>query len=405
MRILLVSEDIPYPVMGGLAKHVLTLAKALVKTGHQVDILGGDQHPIEAAGEEGMFGGLFYGELKWHLAGWKERKIGAFLPMKRPWIAEKMAKCIISYASNYDVVHYHGHYPNIGKYIPQNINFVQTRHDQGSDCLTHSRLRNNGDVCTLLDSSDCAECICAQPNVIQRTISSLAVHKYRQNVAESFLKHKTIFVSEMLRNNFSRGAGNADWGGVLHHFINLNKIREVANIYKDAIYKNDTQIKLFFAGTLYPHKGIIALLEELISRIPSEMVLRIAGSSPLEQLLRERFECNQVVFLGWCNYETVLKEIAESDVMVVPSIWEEPFGSTTLEALLLGKPVFALNRGATPEQKIYERYANQLRLFENMELLVAGLINYQPRSNICNELDERGGVDWAIQKLLEIYSA
>ena len=40
MRILLVSEDIPYPSMGGLAKHVLTLARALVKAGHEVRYTG-----------------------------------------------------------------------------------------------------------------------------------------------------------------------------------------------------------------------------------------------------------------------------------------------------------------------------------------------------------------------------
>lgn len=55
MRILLVSEDIPYPNMGGLAKHVLNLARALVRAGHQVDLLGNADNPIEVCGDEGIF--------------------------------------------------------------------------------------------------------------------------------------------------------------------------------------------------------------------------------------------------------------------------------------------------------------------------------------------------------------
>ena len=72
MRILLVSEDIPYPNMGGLAKHVLNLARALVRAGHHVDLMGNTEHPISVCGEEGEFGGGFFCELSGHHAGWKE---------------------------------------------------------------------------------------------------------------------------------------------------------------------------------------------------------------------------------------------------------------------------------------------------------------------------------------------
>ena len=49
----------------------------LVKAEHEVDLLGGDQHPIEVAGEEGQFGGRFFGELHGHLAYGKKAILAA----------------------------------------------------------------------------------------------------------------------------------------------------------------------------------------------------------------------------------------------------------------------------------------------------------------------------------------
>ena len=60
--------------------------------------------------------------------------------------------------------------------------------------------------------------------------------------------------------------------------------------------------------------------------------------------------------------------------MVVPSIWEEPCGTTILEGLALRKPVLALALGGTPELKRYERWDGQLALFDSMEELVGALV-------------------------------
>jgi glycogen synthase len=404
MRILQVSEDIPYPSMGGLAKHVLTLTKALIKAGHLVDILGGIQHPIEVAGDEGQFSGQFFGELHWHLAGWKERKVGMFLPPKRPWIARKMAQCIMAHVDNYDVIHYHGHFPNIAKYIPKHINFVQTRHDHGGDCLINARFRH-GEICIELEPAECAGCIASQPNALQRTVSSLAVRRYRQDVAESFLRHKTIFVSDMLKRNFSRVAGNKEWGTTIHNFVDLDKIRSVLATNPLPPKAANNTIKLFFAGNLDPYKGIELVLQKLTSIMPEHMSLTIVGSSANEPELRRQFESEKIIFYGWKPPQQVLQFAANADVILVPSIWEEPCATTIFEGLMLGKPTYALKRGGTPELKYYERYPGQLHLHQDIDSLVAELINFKPEQNLYDPLDERGGVDHAIQLLLDIYQA
>jgi len=402
MRILLVSEDIPYPSMGGLAKHVLTLAKALVKAGHSVDLLGGDQHPIEVAGEEGQFGGRFFGELHGHLAGWKESKIGMYLPSKRPWIARKMAQCVMKHVADYDIIHYHGHFPNIAKYIPLHINFVQTRHDQGSDCLKHTRFRN-GEICNQLNPADCAGCIAKQPNALQRTISASAVSRYREDVAEAFQRHKTIFVSEKLRQNFARIAGAGEWGFVVHNFVDLEMINAALQANPTSSKADKHKLKLFVAGKLYHPKGIGMLLQKMVPIMSEHFYLSIAGDGPDKVALRQQFESDQVTFLGWCDYQTVLNYAASSDVIIVPSILEEAFGATTLEGLLLGKPTFALDRGATPELHMYQNFQGQLHLHPDIESLVAELVYFKPQLQSLPISDGRGGVNSTLQHLLEIY--
>ena len=402
MRILLVSEDIPQRTLGGLAKHVMTLARALIKAGHKVDLLGGNQHPLEVAGEDGQFDGRFFGELHWHLAGWKENKSGMLLPPKRPWIARKMAQCIRAHAADYDVIHYHGHYPNIAKYIPLHINFVQTRHDQGGDCVMHTRFRD-GEMCTRLDPADCADCIAPNPNVLQGAISAFAVSSYRRDVAEAFRRHKTIFVSDMLRRNFTRVAGSSEWGVVLHNFVDFERIQAIlaqAPLPKDV---DGVMLKIFVAGMLYAPKGIEALLQAFVPIMPANMNLIIAGSGPDEKQLRQNYENGQVKFLGWCDYPTVLNYANNCDAIIVPSTCEESCATTVLEGLALGKPIYALNRGGTPELVVYERYSRQLRLFQNMEELALNLSQLKTKTQACVCEAFTGNVSNCLGSLLKIY--
>lgn len=400
MRILIVSEDIPYPNMGGLAKHALNLARALVRAGHEVDLLGCDEHPLDVCGDEGKFGGRFFGELNGHHAGWKETSLGMFMPPKRPAIARRFAAIILRHAPNYDVVHYHGHIPNVARYLPSEINFVQTRHDQGSDCFRHTRFRD-GHVCHSTDPEDCAGCITARPNALQRAVSKAAVVRFRREVAESFHMHKTVFVSDMLLRNFSRSTGPNHWGTTVHNFVDrsrLEKIREAA-----ASLPPRSGFHVFIAAKLYPAKGVEQFLRVLAPRLPADMYVTVAGDGPDEKPMRERFENSQIQFLGWCAPDKTLKLASVSNAIVVPSVWEEPCATTVLEGLFLGKPTFALQRGGTPELDIYAADPGQLRLHADMQSLVDDLLSFDPTTSFGYAPAGVGCADRAARQLLDIY--
>ncbi len=400
MRILLVSEDIPYPNMGGLARHALNLARALVRAGHEVDLLGSDDHPIEVCGDEGKFGGRFFGELNGHHAGWKEIGCGMYMPPKRTSIARHFAQIIMRHAPHYDVIHYHGHVPNLAHFLPDDLNFVQTRHDQGSDCFKHTRFRDDK-VCTSTDPAECAKCIAAQPNALQRAVSASAVIRFRKEVADSFRRHKTVFVSDMLLRNLQRSLGPGAWGATVHNFVDrakLEKIRAAAAMQPPA-----SGFQVFVAAKLYPAKGVGPFLRALAPRLPPQMQVTIAGDGSEEARLRADFASEQIRFLGWCAPDTTLKLAASAHAVVVPSVWEEPCATTVLEGLFLGKPTFALRRGGTPELAIYAAEPGQLRLHDDMDALVSDLISFDPDTHYGFAADGLGCADSAAQRLLTIY--
>lgn len=396
----MVSEDIPYPNMGGLAKHVLNLARALVRAGHEVDLLGGNQHPIEVASEEGVFGGRFFGELNGHLAGWKETKLGMFLPPRRKWVARHFARIILRHAPVYDVIHYHGHVPNVARYIPPSVNFVQTRHDHGSECLISTRFRNNA-ICEAVEASECAHCMAQHPNALQRVVSTIAVAHFRKDVAEGFRRHKTVFVSDMLRRNFSRTLGRDHWGAVVHNFVDITKLQDARRSLGTPL-SND-EIRVFIAGKFYPAKGIEPFLRELVPRLPKNMHITLAGDGVDEERLRAEFESEQIQFLGWRSSEETLKMAANANAIVVPSVWEDPCPTTIFEGLLLGKMTFALARGGTPELEIYAVVPGQLRLHTDMQSLVTDLISLNSDTSFSPLSQTAGNSDSAAEKLLQIY--
>ena len=56
---------------------------------------------------------------------------------------------------------------------------------------------------------------------------------------------------------------------------------------------------------------------------------------------------NHVVFTGF--QKDIKSYVTDLDILVVPSIWDEPFGRTALEGMALGLPVIATRVGGLPE--------------------------------------------------------
>ncbi len=105
---------------------------------------------------------------------------------------------------------------------------------------------------------------------------------------------------------------------------------------------------ILFAGRLEEYKGAQTLIEAARARPLVEV--KIAGTGPQEASLRELAkDCPNVTFLGFVPSRQLWSLMREAAVVVVPSIWYEPFGLVAIEAMAQATPVIVSDRGGLPE--------------------------------------------------------
>ena len=407
MRVLLVTEDIPAPQVGGLGKHVVTLGNALIAAGHEVLLLGRSDIDYEACRAEIGFHGRFVPGFNFTGSGWKEAQLGVWLPMKRLAKARRIEAAILRQLQGADqapdVVHYHGHLPMVGRGLPAGLNFVQTRHDQGSECITHLRFRH-GAPCDALKPADCAGCAHPAPGPLSRAVSSLAVVQLRASVEAVFASRKTIFVSDFLRRQFVRAVPGARLAGaqVIHNFIDLPRVVQAA-----ALAGSVVPGRLLLVGRMDEAKGFAAFLQAFVPLMRAGEEVVVAGDGPQRAEIERQHAGASMRFVGWQPNGEVLAMTRSAQVCVVPSVWQEPCATTVLEPLVLGRPVLALRRGGTPELARYQRYDGQMRLADDIEGLAAqaALALRAPLRELALPEHSDADVQHALRATLEVYRA
>lgn len=141
-----------------------------------------------------------------------------------------------------------------------------------------------------------------------------------------------------------------------NHSVIFNSIDYSAEKLKALIqYRLSTidkkeEISFVFLGNLSKEKGITELLSSFSATTDANIKLFIAGKGELEQLVTEYANKDKrITFVGWLAEEKVNDLLQKCDVLICPSIWNEPFGRIVLDAYKNGLPVIASNRGGLPE--------------------------------------------------------
>lgn len=392
MRILMVSEDVPHPRIGGLGRHALALAHELRGRGHEVDFLGNGVHSLaESPDQAGP--GRFFPDISGHERLFKEKQLGVFLPWTGRLNARPLAATILRHAPGYDVVHYHGHLPWVANQLPADLPFTQTRHDQGGDCMLNTRFRPGLPAeaarCTEREATACAACARSKPNLLQTVVSRAAVLRRRQDTAAAYDRRPVIFVSDFLRRAFASVNRGRLHGEVIHNAVDVSILRQALQ----ASAGDDVPrwpLEVFGAAGLSPYKGFGAFVTVMKSQgLPPGMRITIAGEGEELPALRALGLGPQLRLLGWHSQAAVLQATQHADVVVVPSVWDEPCATTVIEALALSRSVFALARGGTPElTHLAGPGGHRLQLFDTMPQLVDALRRCSPAETFANhELD------------------
>jgi glycosyltransferase involved in cell wall biosynthesis len=402
MKILIVTEDVPVTNLGGAGKHAVLLGNALIAAGHEVELLG----YLRSANTEtnNGFAGKIITKIDFSHTGLKSETLGIFNPIRQLLMAWRVWSAIkqLDYKS-FDVIHYHGHIAELGVLIPKHINYVHTLHDQGSECMTMLRFRNGG-PCKSKSPFDCAGCATIKPNLVQKIVSAIAVMLHRKMAKIAFTKHKTIFVSDFLLTRFKQNVGgfNSLKATVVHNFTDVKTIKGLVD-NPTLVKHTNLRPTILIAGRVHATKGQQAFLDAVPDSLLNKIEIRIAGDGPDLSKLKEVHEKRGIKFLGWMLQEDVYKEAMLADVCIVPSIWEEPCGTTTLEALAIGKKVFALSQGGTPEQLRYCSYPNQLQLFNDLSSLVNAL-SFLVNTNIIANINYKADISERLPEILNVYN-
>jgi glycosyltransferase involved in cell wall biosynthesis len=110
-----------------------------------------------------------------------------------------------------------------------------------------------------------------------------------------------------------------------------------------------TRDTFLFVGKFAAYKGIDLLLDAW-SRVQADGArLRFVGDGPMAARVRAATADPRVTWTGHVPATEVLREIASSRAVVVPSVWDEPFGRVVAEAFAMGRPAITTGRGALTE--------------------------------------------------------
>ncbi len=160
------------------------------------------------------------------------------------------------------------------------------------------------------------------------------------------------FVSNFIKNKFLEDIkGNFENLYVLPNGIQRT-LREMPNKKKEVL----------FVGRLVPEKGahlFVKSIKNIVSKNPDWHFQIIGTAKAGQENLKTEYEKNVIndflslgnnaSYLGFKPNKEVKNILQSASILVIPSLWDDPFPLTALEGLSLGLAIIASNRGGLTE--------------------------------------------------------
>lgn len=130
-------------------------------------------------------------------------------------------------------------------------------------------------------------------------------------------------------------------------FFDRNLLEECT---KKKVKRENEKIIFLYAGTLTENKGVRILIQAFLEAGLRQAELHLYGEGDLKEWIAEKTKGTDAVKLfGKVRQDVLFEGYRKADVMIVPSVWEEPFGRIVIEAAQYALPVIGSNRGGIPE--------------------------------------------------------
>jgi glycogen synthase len=327
MRLLVVTNYYPPHFVGGYELGCKDIVEALKKRGHSVDVLTSNDGATKAAGEPNVSRSL---RLKS-----RER---SFLQLAQNVVA--LTRALVR--TKPDVVYF---------WNQAGLSFW---------LAPFARMLGYRCVFFISDTSFVSWRIGA---FLRRFLGSVPSWAKSKKLGNSFLMHGRSIIrgvhcqfssSFLLRLCQNAGECEAGEGMVIHWGIDP-RIFAPSN----SSTRHLPGLRLLYVGQIIPEKGVHTAIEavaQLLASKAGNITLTIVGgtSKPayLEELkndVRKRNLANAIQFVGKKERLELVQIYHSHDLLILPSVWEEPFAITPLEAIACGLAVVATTTGGSSE--------------------------------------------------------
>jgi glycosyltransferase involved in cell wall biosynthesis len=316
-----ITTEFFYPSTGGAEQSALELAKALSRRGHDVVVFtagSGEREVLEEFEIRRSFKAL------------------RALTMKRdvpvPRIVDRIEKkhLVREIGDNeFDILHSNNRDTAVftaetGREL--NIPVVAHIRDFWPLCPKRDFLRPEG-ICP--EPRDCASCMAAYFRAWHKTPIYVKMWRDTGYRFKAISRHVNgyIYNSSYTSNRIGLGPGR-----VIFNAVNLDHISRRRTIPG----------KVLYIGNVTRRKGI-ALLVRAIRDL--DVTLHIVGDG----YLLPDIQGKNIVKHGRLDYLELLEHLSDAEMLVVPSIWPEPFGRVAVEGMAAGLPVVATPVGGLSE--------------------------------------------------------
>jgi glycosyltransferase involved in cell wall biosynthesis len=184
----------------------------------------------------------------------------------------------------------------------------------------------------------------------------IGIEKPSVNRVLGRLTARFLCVSEFVRQRFVELGGDAARTDVVHNGIDVEEYPpgglDERSAARASLGLPDEPFLVMFFGRVVAEKGVDILIRAVagLDRGDRPVELLVVGSQPDEVFAKRIFDAAPEVRIHQLPMVTdVVTPLHAADVIVVPSVWEEPFGRTVIEALSTGRPVIASAIGGIPE--------------------------------------------------------
>lgn len=173
------------------------------------------------------------------------------------------------------------------------------------------------------------------------------------------------FVKREIVNNYPRTqAKTIVWynGVDIERFSKTIPVKRIHNIREKYEIRSGDKV-IAYTGRIIEEKGVLELIkafQRVRNSLDSGCKLMLIGASWYSDTI-EKTEYQKkifdeakkteddIIFTGYIDNSILPEYLAVADILVYPSLWEEPFGLTIVEGMSTGKPVVSLANGGIPE--------------------------------------------------------